>query len=207
MIYKILMMGSQGSGKGTQAEILSRELGIPAFGMGQIIRDEIATGSAFGKKLSDIILPGNLISDEDAAHLLKLRLAKPDTARGYILDGYPRNIAQYNQFTFDAPTHMLVIDIPREESLRRLGGRLTCRGCAKVGAMKDGLKPGDRCPCGGEWFQRADDTPEAITRRLEIYQNDTQPVIEKYAGLVHRVDGVGSVQEVAERIHSALAAE
>lgn len=205
MIYKILLMGPQGSGKGTQAEFLARELKIPTFGMGQLIREEFATGSDFGKKLNDIITPGNLISDVDSAHLLRLRLAKPDTARGYILDGYPRNIAQYNQFTFDAPTHVIVIDIPREESLCRLGGRLTCKKCSKVGSIKDGLKAGDRCEsCGGEWYQRTDDTPSAIERRLEIYQNDTLPVIEKYVGIAQRVDGVGTVEEVAGRIKKAL---
>jgi adenylate kinase len=198
-------MGPQGSGKGTQAELMARELGIPTFGMGQLIRDEIATGSELGKKLYDIILPGNLVSDVDAANLLKLRLVKPDTARGYILDGYPRNIAQYNQFTFDIPTHAIVIDIPREESLKRLGGRLTCRVCNKVGAMKDGLKIGERCAaCGGEWYQRADDTPDAIARRLEIYKNDTQAVIEKYSQIVLRVDGVGTIEEVWDRIKKVL---
>ncbi|MBI4435037.1 nucleoside monophosphate kinase [Candidatus Uhrbacteria bacterium] len=204
MMYKILLMGPQGSGKGTQAEKLSVHLGIPAFGMGQLIRDEIATGSDFGKKLYDIILPGNLVSDEDAAHLLQLRLQKPDVERGYILDGYPRNLAQHAAFTFDTPTHVLVIDLSREESLKRLGGRLTCRGCGKVGAMSDGLKPGDHCPCGGEWYQRADDTPVAIERRLEIYEKDTAPVITKYGSLVRHIDGVGSVEEVFERILKVL---
>ena len=204
MIHKILLMGPQGSGKGTQAEKLSVHLNIPAFGMGQLIRDEIATGAAFGKKLYEIILPGNLVSDEDAAHLLKLRLQKPDTQNGYILDGYPRNLSQYAAFDFDTPTHVLVIDVSREESLLRLGGRLTCRACGKVGAIKDGLKPGDHCACGGEWYQRADDTPAAIERRLEIYENDTSPVIEKYDGLVKHVDGVGSVEEVFGRILKSL---
>ncbi len=198
------MMGPQGSGKGTQAEILSRELGIPAFGMGQLIRDEINSKSDFGNKLNAIVLSGELIQDNDAADLLKLRLAKSDVARGYILDGYPRNRDQYDRFTFDQPTHVMVIDIPREESLKRLGGRMTCRVCGKVGSINDGLKVGDRCVCGGEWYQRADDTSEAITRRLEIYEHDTQPVIEKYAQIVHRVNGVGTVEEVAHRITLCL---
>ena len=197
-------MGPQGSGKGTEAEIFSEKLGIPAFGMGQLIRDEIATGSDFGKKMEEIILRGDLVSDEDAAHLLKLRIEKPDTSNGYILDGYPRNISQYNAFDFDPPTHVLVIEIPREESLKRLSGRLTCRGCGKVGSVSDTLKAGDLCSCGGEWYQRDDDTPEAITRRLEIYKNDTAPVIEKYGDLVKTIDGVGSIEEVTERIEKVL---
>ncbi len=205
MMHKILLMGPQGSGKGTEAEIFSERLGIPAFGMGQLIRDEIVTGSDFGKKMEEIILRGELVSDEDAAHLLKLRLAKPDVSNGYILDGYPRNTSQYNAFDFDTPTHVLVIEIPQEESLKRLSGRLTCKGCGKVGAMNDGLKAGDHCECGGEWYQRDDDTPEAITRRLEIYKNDTAPVIEKYGDLVKMIDGVGSIEEVTDRIEKVLA--
>jgi adenylate kinase len=203
-MYKILLMGPQGSGKGTQAERLSTKLGIPAFGMGQLIRDEVATGSEFGKKLEEIINRGDLVSDKDAALLLKLRLAKPDTQNGYILDGYPRNLSQYKAFNFDTPTHVLVIDIPRDESLKRLGGRLTCRDCGKVGAMRNDIASGDICACGGEWYQRDDDTPEAIDRRLEIYENDTAPVIQKYAELVRHINGVGSVDEVFENILNAL---
>lgn len=197
-------MGPQGSGKGTQAEKLATYLGIPAFGMGQLLRDEIASGSDLGSKFSGILKRGDLVSDEDAAQMLKRRLAKPDTSKGYILDGYPRSLSQYTAFDFDTPTHVIVVDIFRGESLKRLGGRLTCRRCGKVGTMKDGLKPGDRCACGGEWYQRDDDTPAAITRRLEIYEKDTSPVIAKYGALVKHVDGVGSVEKVFERILTVL---
>jgi len=202
MLYKILLMGPQGSGKGTQAEKLSAKLNIPSFAMGQLIRDEVATGSENGKKLEAIINQGLLVSDEDAAHLLKLRLQKPDTKNGYILDGYPRNLLQLAVFDFDTPTHIIVIDIPREESLKRLGGRLTCSACGKVGSVINGIKVGDLCSCGGKWTQRDDDKPEAISRRLEIYENDTAPVIAEYEkkGIVHHVDGIGSVEEVFGRI-------
>lgn len=199
------MMGPQGSGKGTQATRLSTKLNIPAFGTGQLIREEVASGSEFGAKLKEIILKGELISDIDAAVLLKRRLAQPDTANGYLLDGYPRNLSQWRAFDFDTPTHVIVIEIPREESLKRLGGRLTCRGCDKVGNISDGIKPGDPCDCGttkGEWYQREDDTPAAIERRLDIYKNDTAPVIAEYEkrGIVKRVDGVGTIEEVFGRI-------
>lgn len=204
--YKILLMGPQGSGKGTQAEKLSSKLEIPFFGTGQLIREEVASGSEFGQKLNAIILRGELISDVDAAFLLKRRLAQPDAQHGYILDGYPRNLSQLAAFDFDMPTHVIVIDIPREESLKRLGGRLTCRVCNKVGSVSDGIKPGDKCGCGGEWYQRDDDTPSAITRRLEIYEKDTAPVIAEYAkqGIVYHVDGMGSIEQIFERIVEAL---
>jgi adenylate kinase len=201
---KILLMGPQGSGKGTQAEKLAVHLGVPAFGMGQLLRDEIASGSELGQKFDVILKRGDLVSDEDAAQMLKRRLKKPDTQNGYILDGYPRNLSQYAAFDFDTPTHVIVIDLAREESLRRLGGRLTCRVCNKVGSIHDGIKAGDKCLCGGEWYQRNDDTPAAISRRLEIYENDTQPVIEKYGALVKHVDGVGSIEEVFARILNVL---
>ncbi|MBI4592487.1 nucleoside monophosphate kinase [Candidatus Uhrbacteria bacterium] len=197
---KILLMGPQGSGKGTQAEKLSARFGIPAFGMGQLLRDEIASGSDLGAKFQGILKRGDLVSDEDAAEMLKRRLVKPDTQHGYVLDGYPRNLSQYAAFDFDTPTHVIVIDVSREESLKRLEGRLTCRGCGKVGSVHDGIRSGDRCACGGEWYQRDDDTPAAISRRLEIYEKDTSPVIAKYAELVKHVDGIGSVDEVFERI-------
>lgn len=195
-------MGPQGSGKGTQAEKLSVKFGIPSFAMGQLIRDEVATGSETGKKLKSIINQGILVSDEDAAHLLKLRLQKSDTQNGYVLDGYPRNLSQLATFDFDIPTHVIVIDIPREESLKRLGGRITCSVCGRVGNVNDGIKVGDSCSCGGKWTIRDDDKPEAINRRLEIYEKDTSPVIAEYEkkGIVHHVDGVGSPEEVFGRI-------
>ena len=203
-MYKLLIMGPQGSGKGTQAEKLSTHLGVPAFGMGQLLRDEIASGSELGQKFDAILKRGDLVSDTDAAQMLKRRLQKPDTQDGYILDGYPRNLSQYAAFNFDTPTHVVVIDVPREESLKRLGGRLTCRACGKVAAMSNGIRPDDRCACGGEWYQRDDDTPAAIERRLEIYEKDTSPVIEKYGGLVRHIDGLGSLEEVFARIVKIL---
>lgn len=203
-MHKILLMGPQGSGKGTQAERLSKQLGIPAFSMGQLLRDEMATASELGQKFEAIMKRGDLVSDEDAALMLQKRLKQPDTQDGYVLDGYPRNMSQYEAFKFDSPTSVVVIDIPADESIKRLGGRLTCKACGAVGAMRDGLKSGDLCECGGEWYQRKDDTPEAIKRRLEIYEQDTAPVVEAYGDIVKRVDGVGTIDEIFQRILSVL---
>lgn len=204
--YKILLMGPQGSGKGTQAELLSDRLDLPAFGMGQLLRDEIAAGSEIGLEADAILKAGNLVSDDMAAELLKVRLEHPDTERGYILDGYPRNKAQYDVFTFDSPTHVIVIDIPEIESLKRLGGRLTCDSCGRVYNESDGYKEGDICQCLGKLYRRDDDTPEAIARRLEIYNRDTEPIIAEYEKkrIVHRIDGAGSVPEVHQRVLKAL---
>lgn len=206
MMYKILLMGPQGSGKGTQAELLSKELQIPAFAMGQLLRDEIAVASDIGKKVASILSAGNLVSDEDAAEVLKGRLERGDTKGGYILDGYPRNVSQYAAFNFDTPTHVLVIELPKEESMKRLSGRLTCGACGKVGNVSDGLKIGDACSCGGTWFQRNDDRPEAIEKRLAIYETQTRPVINLYEaqGVVQHIEGMGTVDEIHQRIIDSI---
>lgn len=207
--YKIFLMGPQGSGKGTQAELLSQKLGIPAFAMGQLLRDEIAAGSDIGMEADAIMKAGNLVSDEMAAEVLKKRLSQPDTERGYILDGYPRNAEQAKAFNFDKPTDVVVIDVPDEESLNRLGGRLTCKVCGKVYSESDGFEEGDACSCGGELYRRDDDTPEAIAKRLEIYHRDTKPIIDQYQqqGVVKHVRGIGSVEEVHDRILETLGME
>jgi len=206
MKQKILLMGPQGCGKGTQAELLSEHLNIPAFAMGQLLRDEIGSGSEIGKEVQSIVERGDLVPDETAADVLKKRLTRPDVENGYILDGYPRNSAQFNVFTFDKPTHVIVIDIPEEESLKRLSGRLTCSSCGKIYAMRDGYKVDDDCECNSSLYQRDDDKPEAIKRRLDIYTNDTEPIIKKYEkqGLLYRVDGMGSVEEIYQRIIGVL---
>ncbi len=199
-------MGPQGSGKGTQAEKLSEKLRIPALSMGQLIRDEIATGSEIGKKMQDIIVDGNLVSDKDAAFILKRRLEKPDVKKGYILDGYPRDMSQYKVFNFDKPTHVIILNIPKHESLKRLGNRLTCDKTGKVYSMLDGYKDGDKCKCGGKFFVRDDDTPEAIGTRLKIYGTETSRVIAQYEkkNLVKNVDGVGKIEVVTDRILDIL---
>lgn len=203
-MHRILLMGPQGSGKGTQAKLLSEKLAIPAFAMGQLLRDEIAAHTELGQKVESIMNAGNLVSDQDAADVLKARLSKPDTANGFVLDGYPRNAAQYAVAGFVEPTHVIVIDIPREESLKRLGGRLTCDTCGSVFSTADGHKEGEACACGGTLMTRDDDTPEAIGKRLDIYTNDTEPIIKEYGDLVHRIDGLGGVEDIQKRILEVL---
>lgn len=184
MKRRILILGPQGSGKGTQANLLAEELNIPALSMGQLLRDVISGGGDFGKRLQNILNAGNLVSDEDALQVLKLRLQKEDAKEGYILDGYPRNLDQLRAFdTIEAPEILLVLTVPREESIARLLKRAEIEG-------------------------RADDTEEVISHRLAIYEEKTKPVIEEYEqrGIVRYVDGVGSIEEVAGRIREALSA-
>lgn len=208
MVYKIILLGPQGSGKGTQAQILAKQLGIPALAMGQLLRDEVAAGSEIGLRVDGILKSGNLVSDEVAAEVLQARLKRDDAQNGYVLDGYPRNLQQYGMFTFDTPTHVIVIAVSREESLTRLGGRLTCDACGAVYSTSAGAKVGDACTAcaGGKLYQRNDDTPDAINRRLDIYDNDTIPMLAKFEerGVLRRVDGTGSVEDVQRRIQKEL---
>ncbi len=175
---KILILGPQGSGKGTQAQILAERLQIPALSMGQLLRDEVASGSQLAEKISSIIDQGNLVPDDLALEVLKKRLEAADAKNGYVLDGYPRNLAQYEVYkNFDAPTAVLLIDVPREESIKRILKRAEIEG-------------------------REDDTPEIIDRRLEVYENETMPVVGEYErlGLLHKINGLGSVEEISDRI-------
>ncbi len=181
-MHKILILGPQGSGKGTQAKILSQELGIPAFSMGDLCRAEIAEKTEIGQEIEHILAAGELISDEIALALMKKRVEQEDTKKGYIIDGYPRNDLQRALYEkYDRPTQVLVIVIPREETLKRIASR----------ALKEG---------------RVDDTEEGIKKRLEVYERETLPIIEGYGaqGLVSFVNGMGTIEEVAERVKSAV---
>ncbi|MEK7459147.1 MAG: nucleoside monophosphate kinase [Patescibacteria group bacterium] len=177
-MHKVLILGPQGCGKGTQAVILAEKLGVPELSMGALLRSAAAEDGDFALRIADIQKRGELVSDVDALTVLKKRLAQPDAANGYVLDGYPRNEEQYLAYiSFDVPTHVIVISVPHDVSMARLLKR-------------------------AELEKRVDDTPEVIERRLQIYHDDTQPMITHFAerGIVHEVDGTGGIAEVAGRI-------
>ncbi len=178
--HKILILGPQGSGKGTQASILANKLGVPALSMGALLRDAATKGGVIGDEIARIQKMGALVPDEVAGEIFRARILESDATSGYIIDGYPRNEAQYDVYAaLDTPTAVIVITVPHGVSVQRLHDR----------AMKEG---------------RADDTVDVITRRLQIYHNDTQPMISHFTerGIVHDVDGVGTVEDVAARIEA-----
>lgn len=175
---KILFMGPQGSGKGTQSVILGKKLGLPAFSMGQLLRDLAAQGGEIGEEIAAIQKAGTLVPFEISLKALNLRLSHGDCTEGYIIDGFPRNFEQFQAFDkIDQPTDVVLLEIPREESLLRTLERSKIEG-------------------------RADDTPEIIARRLDLYETDTKELIKEYAkrGIVREVDGMGTIEEVANRI-------
>lgn len=181
-MHKILILGPQGSGKGTQADLLAKKLGIPALSMGQLLRNEKASGSDEGQQIAAFIDSGQLVTNELTTAVFKKRLQANDVWGGFIIDSFPRFMEQYESSkSFFEPTAVLVITVPREESLARMMKR-------------------------AEIEQRVDDTPEAIEKRLAWSHNQTQPVIEAYQkrGLAHVIDGMGTVEEVQARVNEAL---
>ena len=178
---KLLILGPAGSGKGTQAKLISEHYKIPHISTGDLIREEIASGSVFGKKLEQLINKGNLVSDEDVLKLLKQRLDASKS--GFILDGYPRNLNQAK--TLDKITTInavIFLDVKNNEVVRRLSTRWQCRTCGEIynTEAKPPAKKGKCDKCSSSLYQRDDDKPQAIKKRLEIFHKDTQPIIDFY---------------------------
>jgi len=206
---RIALFGPQGSGKGTQAEKINITFGIPHISPGHIFRTAVAEQTDLGKQVESILNEGSLVPDEVTNALMKERIAQEDCLNGFIFDGYPRNTAQAD--ALDAMTnlsHVFVIDIPESESIKRISHR---RSCPKCGAsyhldFKPSQQEGICDTCGNELIQRADDTPDAIKQRLSIYRNDTEPNIARYRerGIVHDIDGMGTIEEIWERIQKIL---
>lgn len=182
-MHKILLLGPQGCGKGTQATILSERLRIPQFSMGQLLREAAHQEGSLAERIRHIQARGDLVSGEIVMEVLRARLRGADTQRGYILDGFPRDQDQYLAYAIeDRPTAVIVLHVPREVSIARLMNRARIE-------------------------KRLDDTPEIIAHRLDIYEQETDPMINNYRsqGLVRDVDGEGTVEEVAERIYGVCA--
>ena len=186
---RLLIIGPQGSGKGTQGARLAELFGIPAISTGDVFRAHIKDESELGRKVKAVIESGDLVSDALTFEVLRDRLSQGDTGEGFLLDGFPRNIAQvgllddYLGPRDEALTAVIELDVPREVSIARIAERAREQG-------------------------RTDDTEEAIANRLAIYERETAPILAVYRdhGLVDAVDGVGSLDAVTERIVAALAA-
>ncbi len=202
---KICLFGPQGSGKGTQAEKLSEYLGTPHLAPGNMFRKAVADGTELGKQVEAIINEGKLVPDEVTNAVIKRYLEQPDALNGFILDGYPRNVAQADALdSFTPLTHVLLIDITDEESVRRISQRRTCGNCGITYHLeyKKPAVEGQCDTCGQKLVQRDDDTPEAIQKRLKIYHSQTKPLLERYEerGILQRVDGSASIPDVWDAV-------
>jgi len=208
-----ILFGMQGSGKGTQGQILAAKLNLQVFETGGQLRKLAAEDSELGKKVKGIIESGNLVSDAVVMEIVENFLKKTPATEGVIFDGIPRSESQYlmleGEFEkFNRKPTALYIKLTEEEALKRLLGRKTCSKCGKIFGSKDNIAAATVCPvCGGELKIRADDTEEAIRTRLNVYAAQTLPVIEKYraAGRLIEVDGSQPVDEVTAAILSQVA--
>lgn len=200
----MIIMGPQGSGKGTQGELLKKHFGIPLITVGQMLRDEIKRGTPLGATVDSYITKGLLLPSHLTNEIVRIRLAEPDTQRGYILDGYPRDMEQTNYLAkIVKPTMVILLDIPKSETMERLSGRRVCVDCKlnfNIATLDQGVTICTKC--GGRLEARADDVPEAILKRLKIYSDETIAVINFYKkmGVTKKVNGVGSPRDVWKRI-------
>lgn len=187
---RLVLLGAPGSGKGTQAEVLKAELGVPHISTGDLLRAAVKAASPLGLKAKTVMEAGQLVSDGIVLAMLEERLAKPDAATGFILDGYPRNVAQCEALEallqrIGQPLEVAIkLDVPNELIVARIAGRAEAQG-------------------------RKDDTPETVRERLRVYTEQTEPVARHFAqiGKLKIVDGVGELAEVSRRILAALPAQ
>ena len=205
----IIIMGPQGSGKGTQGELISKKYNLPEVSAGALLREEVSRGTEVGKRVEKSLKTGQLLEDglaHTVTQLIKLRIAKPDCEKGFILDGYPRVLVQAEDLDeFADIQFVLVLDISDRTAVERLSARRQCKKCGEIYSAKTYKKK--TCEkCGGELYQREDDTPTAIRKRLDLYHDETEPLIEYYRprGIVHKIDAEGSVKEIFKEIVSIL---
>lgn len=203
---RLVLLGLPGAGKGTQGEMIAEKYGIPHISTGAIIREAIATGSAYGKKADTYISKGNLVPDEVAMKIVHERLSKADCHRGWILDGFPRTVHQAQALDKELAQDGLSVQmafeirITKQSAIERISKRRMCRECGAIYHLEYHRAKGKGvCDlCGGELFRRDDDTEETARKRFYVYMRQTHPVMHYYAqdGRLYSVDGIRSIEEV-----------
>lgn len=211
---KIIMLGAPGAGKGTQAKMIAEKYGIPHISTGDIFRANIKEGTELGKEAKSYMDKGALVPDELTVKILLDRVAKDDCKNGYVLDGFPRTIPQAEVLEEaldklgDKVDYAIDVDVPDENIVRRMGGRRACVTCGAtyhiehVPPKKEGI-----CDkCGSELILRDDDKPETVGKRLKVYHEQTQPLIEFYTkkGILKTVDGTVDMMDVFSAITDIL---
>lgn len=213
---KLILLGPPGAGKGTQAKMLTDRFGIPQISTGDILRSAVKEGTPMGVKAKAFMDAGGLVPDEVVVGIVRERLQMSDCAGGFILDGFPRTVAQADALketlqqlgkNLDA---VISLDVDVEALVERLTGRRTCKACGRGYHVKfDPPKVAGTCDvCGGVLIQRADDQEETIRKRLEVYHQQTAPLVAYYRtdSLLISVDGMREIDTVQQQILSALAA-
>lgn len=214
MANRIVLLGAPGAGKGTQAKMLIEKYKIPQISTGDILRKAVADGTPLGKEAKVIMDSGGLVSDKIVLGLVEDRIKQPDCKAGFILDGFPRNTAQAEALDtilsgMNMPlTVALNIDIDMNDLLKRLTGRRTCKACQQMYNIHFSApkKEGSCDKCNGELFQRDDDQEATIKKRLEIYQQQTAPLIDFYSkkNIMKTVTGTGGIDEIFKKVVAIL---
>ncbi|AFJ02451.1 Adenylate kinase [Methylophaga frappieri] len=207
---RTVLLGAPGSGKGTQGVVLSQQFSIPQISTGDLLRAAVAAGSELGIKAKSAMDAGALVSDDIVIGLIRERLSESDAQQGYILDGFPRNIAQAEALDtmlneLGQPLQgVVLLDVPFEELMQRLTGRRTCKNCGAIfNVHLSPPKTENICDkCGGELFQRQDDNAETISNRLKVYQDQTAPLIGYYQSQqkLHTVQGTGNIDDITQSV-------
>jgi len=211
---RVVLVGPPGAGKGTQAQFLASHLSIPKISTGDIFRDNVSHGTALGRRAQAYMERGDLVPDQVTIAMVSDRLADDDVQAGFLLDGFPRNVPQAEtlkkmlagwETRLDVVLELVVDD---DEVVRRLSGRRTCRRCGRVWhVLFDPPAQPETCDdCAGELFQRDDDQEQTIRHRLEVYQEQTSPLVSFYAdeGVLLGLDATGPVDEITERAMNSL---
>ncbi len=207
---KLIIVGAPGAGKGTQATILAETLKIPTISTGAVLRKEIADGTEFGKTADSYIKAGNLVPDEFIVKLMKERLNRDDCRNGFILDGFPRTVAQAEALDEMGIVidKVLDIEVADETIVTRLSGRRECSSCrATYHVTFNPPKQANVCDkCGAELTLREDDKPETIQNRLAVYHKSTEPLIDYYGkkGILVVAEGQGEVSDTTKEVFRAL---
>jgi len=213
---RLILLGPPGAGKGTQAKLLVNRFAIPQVSTGDMLRAAVKAGTRLGQEAKRYMDQGALVPDAVIIGLVRERLRQPDCAGGYILDGFPRTVAQAEALEKTLAAlhasldHVVSLEAPTEDLVLRIAGRRTCRNCGAMYHVRFSPSQTDgRCDaCGGSTYQRDDDHEETVRRRLGVYAEQTTPLISFYEarGLLRRVPGTGEIAEISQRISAALGA-
>jgi adenylate kinase len=215
---QIILLGAPGAGKGTQAQHLAERCKIPHVSTGELLRAAVASHSELGRAAETAMQAGQLVSDDIVLGMIRERLTESDAQRGFILDGFPRNLPQARALDellarLQKPVDLvLVLEVDRAELVRRLAGRRTCKRCERIfNVFTSPPAPGELCPESGgphELYQRPDDKEDTVKERLRVYEEKTRPLVDFYAarGILRRIDAQGDVDAVTARLEAALQA-
>ena len=211
---RIVLLGAPGSGKGTQSQLLMKAYGVPQISTGDLLRQAVAKGTELGRKAKGFMDAGKLVDDATVLGMIRDRLSSPDAAKGFILDGFPRNVAQADALAqllseLGTPLQAVVLlNLDLKILFKRLTGRRVCEKCGRVfNIYTSASKAEGVCDhCGGRLIQRPDDKEEVIGKRLEVYEAETKPLVKHYtaAGLLRVVDADADMNTVFNSIERAV---